>query len=227
MDSETIATFAQSLRGALIGRDAADYDEARKLYNGMIDKRPLMIARCVDVADVVTAVNFARENGLLVAVRGGQRPGPRQLRRRAGDRPVADEGGAGRSGDADRARRAGVHLGRRRPRHPRVRPGGSVRDCLVHRGRRADAGRRHRLPLAQARADDRQPARGRRGSGGRQYSHGEQGSESGPVLGPARRRRQFRGGDELPVPGAPSEDGLCGADLLGREGCGRDHARLS
>ena len=76
MDSETIATFGQSLRGALIGRDAADYDEARKLYNGMIDKRPLLIARCADVADVVTAVNFARENGLLLAIRGGGHNGP-------------------------------------------------------------------------------------------------------------------------------------------------------
>ena len=76
MDSETIATFGQSLRGALIGRDAADYDEARKLYNGMIDKRPLLIARCVDVADVIAAVNFARENGLLLAVRGGGHNGP-------------------------------------------------------------------------------------------------------------------------------------------------------
>jgi FAD/FMN-containing dehydrogenase len=76
MDSEAIATFAQSLRGALVGRDDDDYDEARKLFNGMIDKRPLLIARCADVADVVTAVNFARENRLLLAVRGGGHNGP-------------------------------------------------------------------------------------------------------------------------------------------------------
>jgi FAD/FMN-containing dehydrogenase len=76
MEGETIAQFGASLRGALIGRDGADYDEARKLFNGMIDKRPLLIARCVDVADVVTAVNFARENGLLLAVRGGGHNGP-------------------------------------------------------------------------------------------------------------------------------------------------------
>ena len=50
---------------------------------------------------------------------------------------------------------------------------------------------------------------------------GEQGREPGPVLGAARRRRQFRGGDELPVPGAPGEDGLCRADLLGRQGRAR------
>jgi FAD/FMN-containing dehydrogenase len=46
------------------------------LYNGMIDKRPRLIARCVDVADVITAVNFGREQGLLIAVRGGGHNGP-------------------------------------------------------------------------------------------------------------------------------------------------------
>src|SRR5438876_2160943 len=65
-----------SLRGAVIGRDDADYDEARKLYNGMIDKRPLMIARCADVADVIAAVNFGRDNGLLLAIRRGGHNGP-------------------------------------------------------------------------------------------------------------------------------------------------------
>src|SRR6266545_553056 len=57
------------LRGAVIGRDDADYEEARKLYNGMIDKRPLLIARCADVADVIAAVNFGRDNcddGLVI-----------------------------------------------------------------------------------------------------------------------------------------------------------------
>ncbi|WP_336343221.1 FAD-binding oxidoreductase [Halalkalicoccus ordinarius] len=49
----------------------ADYDDARAVWNGMIDKRPALIARCRGVADVITAVNFARENDLLVAVRGG------------------------------------------------------------------------------------------------------------------------------------------------------------
>jgi hypothetical protein len=44
--------------------------------NGMIDKSPLMIARCTDVADVVTAVNFARQNDLKVAIRGGGHNGP-------------------------------------------------------------------------------------------------------------------------------------------------------
>jgi hypothetical protein len=65
-----------SLRGAVIGRDDAGYDEARKLYNGMIDKHPMIIARCADVADVIAVVNFGRDNRLLIAIRGGGHNGP-------------------------------------------------------------------------------------------------------------------------------------------------------
>ena len=64
-------TLAESLRGGLIQPDDQHYDTVRKLYNGMIDRRPRAIARCVDVSDVITAVNFARKHELLVAVRGG------------------------------------------------------------------------------------------------------------------------------------------------------------
>ena len=59
------------LRGEIIQPGDEGCDEARKVYNGMIDKRPSLIARCVDVADVVSAVNSARENDILLAVRGG------------------------------------------------------------------------------------------------------------------------------------------------------------
>jgi FAD binding domain/Berberine and berberine like len=76
MREEAGTKLRDSLRGALIQRGDADYDEARKLYNGMIDKRPLMIARCVDVADVMTAVNFGRDHGLQIAIRGGGHNGP-------------------------------------------------------------------------------------------------------------------------------------------------------
>lgn len=68
---QTISQFRLNLRGKLIQPQDADYEEARKVYNGMINKKPALIARCVDEADVITAVNFARENQLLVAVRGG------------------------------------------------------------------------------------------------------------------------------------------------------------
>ena len=64
LDTPTIDKFQAGLRGELIRRADPQYEEARKLYNAMIDKRPLLIARCADVADVISAVNFARENNL-------------------------------------------------------------------------------------------------------------------------------------------------------------------
>jgi len=76
MRDEASNKLRESLRGAVIGRGEADYDDARALYNGMIDKRPSLIARCVDVADVITAVNFGRDNDLRIAVRGGGHNGP-------------------------------------------------------------------------------------------------------------------------------------------------------
>jgi FAD/FMN-containing dehydrogenase len=63
--------FGESLRGELIQPDDQRYHPARKLYNGMIDRRPRAIARCADVSDVIRAVSFAREHELLLAVRGG------------------------------------------------------------------------------------------------------------------------------------------------------------
>jgi hypothetical protein len=70
-DESAIEGLRAGLRGVLIQPSDENYDEARKVYNGMIDRRPVLIARCADVADVIVAVNFARENGLLLAVRGG------------------------------------------------------------------------------------------------------------------------------------------------------------
>jgi FAD/FMN-containing dehydrogenase len=68
--------LAAQLHGELIRPDDAGYDEARALYNAMIDKRPALIVRAADVDDVVAAVSFARENGLDLAVRGGGHSGP-------------------------------------------------------------------------------------------------------------------------------------------------------
>lgn len=72
MDDHTkVDKFKSSMVGELVGQNDAGYERARKVYNAMIDKRPRLIAYCSDVADVMAAVNFARENGLLLAVRGG------------------------------------------------------------------------------------------------------------------------------------------------------------
>lgn len=76
MTDDAIAAFQKNLRGQLIHAGHPQYDGARALYNGMIDKRPRMIARCVDVADVITSVNLGREHGLLIAIRGGGHNGP-------------------------------------------------------------------------------------------------------------------------------------------------------
>jgi len=64
-------SLSSALRGPVIQPGDEGYDGARAVYNAMIDRRPAAIAECSDVADVMTAVRFARENGLTVAVRGG------------------------------------------------------------------------------------------------------------------------------------------------------------
>ena len=71
LTSIMIADFAARMRGEVLQNGDAGYEEHRKVWNGMIDKYPMLIARCTCVEDVVTAVNFARKHGLLVAVRGG------------------------------------------------------------------------------------------------------------------------------------------------------------
>jgi len=76
MNIDAVAAYERSLRGRLIRENDADYDAARALYNGMIDKRPALIARVANVADVITSVNFARNEGLLLAIRGGGHNGP-------------------------------------------------------------------------------------------------------------------------------------------------------
>jgi FAD/FMN-containing dehydrogenase len=71
LDEATIAAFGAALAGRLIRPADAEYEEARKVWNGMIDRYPALIAQVASTADVVAAVNFARENGMRVAVRGG------------------------------------------------------------------------------------------------------------------------------------------------------------
>src|SRR5438309_9023549 len=71
MNEDSIAELKRSLKGTLIQPGDPDYDEARKVYNGMIHKKPRLIVRCADVADVIGSVNFARENELLLAIRSG------------------------------------------------------------------------------------------------------------------------------------------------------------
>ena len=76
MTNEAIADLALAVRGTITGPGDLGYDEARAVYNGMIDRRPALVVRCADTADVMAAVRFAREHDLAVAVRGGGHNGP-------------------------------------------------------------------------------------------------------------------------------------------------------
>ncbi|MDQ4126486.1 MAG: FAD-dependent oxidoreductase, partial [Actinomycetota bacterium] len=71
LEEPAIQGLAANFRGELIRPDDDGYDSARAVFNAMIDRRPALIARCTGVADVIAAVNFARANELVVAVRGG------------------------------------------------------------------------------------------------------------------------------------------------------------
>ncbi len=69
--AQSFDELKSAFRGELIQSGDAAYESARKVYNGMIDKRPRLIARCVDVADVMAAVKYGKANNLLTAIRGG------------------------------------------------------------------------------------------------------------------------------------------------------------
>src|SRR5258707_6023822 len=71
LDDNSIQQLKATLRGRIIEPTDKDYDDSRKVYNGMIHKRPRLIARCADVADVIQSVNFARDQDLLLAIRSG------------------------------------------------------------------------------------------------------------------------------------------------------------
>jgi len=71
VEETTWQNFVSAIRGHIILKGDATYDDERKVYNGMIDRKPGAIVKCRDVADVITCVNFCRENSVLVAIRSG------------------------------------------------------------------------------------------------------------------------------------------------------------
>lgn len=71
LSDEVVGAFAARLRGPLIRPGDPEYESARRVWNGLIDRRPARVARCTGTADVAEAVNFARAHDRLVAVRGG------------------------------------------------------------------------------------------------------------------------------------------------------------
>ncbi|MFB9232034.1 FAD-binding oxidoreductase, partial [Pseudohalocynthiibacter aestuariivivens] len=69
--AETIENLAASLRGGVFSDGDSEYDEARTIWNAMVDRKPGLVVRAMGTSDVRSAVNFARDNGLLVAIRSG------------------------------------------------------------------------------------------------------------------------------------------------------------
>ncbi len=76
MNGTIFDSLREQVRGQVITPGDADYDAARAVHNGMIDKRPAAVVRVSQVADVIASVNFARDNSLDVAVRGGGHSAP-------------------------------------------------------------------------------------------------------------------------------------------------------
>src|SRR6185437_9555401 len=70
-ESDAIAPLRQTLRGNVCLAEEPGYDEARTIWNAMIDRHPGAVVRCRGAADIIRAVRFAREHGILTAVRGG------------------------------------------------------------------------------------------------------------------------------------------------------------
>ncbi len=71
IDEDRLRALAASFSGILLRPGDHGYEEARRIHNGLIDKRPALIARCPGTADIVAAIGFARETGLEISIRGG------------------------------------------------------------------------------------------------------------------------------------------------------------
>ena len=76
VSGDALATLQSGLRGELLRPGSPGYDAARRIWNGMVDKRPGVIVRCAGVSDALLGVRFARETGAPIAVRGGGHNGP-------------------------------------------------------------------------------------------------------------------------------------------------------
>ena len=228
--SDVLPALPRRLRGQRCSSRATPaYDDARALFNAMIDRRPALIAQCASTADVVAAVRFARDAGLEIAVRGGGHG--------VAGRALCDDGLVIdlRRMNAVKRRSGGAGRGGRRRRDdepPRpgdraVRAGDDRRPGVDHRGRRLRARRRQRLARPQDGARLRQPRR-RRGGDRRRAGADRLGrGASRALLGAARRRRQLRGRHLADAAAASAWAGDGRAAALGAGGGGAGAARLS
>ena len=206
--------------GELIGPGDSGYDEARALFNAMIDKRPAVIARCASPADVARVIAFARAHDLPLAVRGGGHNGGGlgQRRRRRRRRSVAAALGVGRC----EARTVRVGGGRTwdevdaaTHEHGLAVPCGVISTTGVG-GLTLGGGIGHLTRGYGLTIDNLLAARGR--ARRRRAGHGERRRERGALLGVARRRRQLRRRDRVHVSGASGLRRRGRADVLANRG---------
>ena len=186
---QTIDGFA----GRQLGAGDPGYDEARALFNGMIDARPALIAQCEGADDIARAVAHALHHDVPLAVRAGGHSVAGMSTNDAGVvvdvRPLTEiERRRRRAHDPLRCR---CHVGGLRPRDTGARSGDHGRARLHDRRRRADPRRRLRLARAAPRARLRQPARGRSRHGHRRPGARGRRRAPGAAVGAARRRRNF------------------------------------
>ena len=226
MSESGIDGLRDRVRGDIITPDDPGYDEARKVYNAMIDRRPRLIVRAVDAGDVMAAVDYARENGLDLAVRGGSHSVPGFGT--CDDGVVIDLGRHARCargpGAAHGARRGRRHLGRLQPRHATPSgwppPAASSRRTgiggLTLGGGIGHLARGFGLSIDNLISADVVTADGR-------LRRRQRARERGPLLGAARRRRQLRRCHVVRVQAAPasrmSTAGRCSSSSTRRERC--------
>jgi len=196
LDPTGLATLRTGLRGSLLLEGEAGYDEARTIWNAMIDRRPALIARCLGVADILAGLRFAREHELALSIKAGGH--------NIAGLAVTD---GGLMLDLSLMRGVWVDPAARRAR---AQPGCLLGDVdretqlhgladrarlrFRHGSRRPDPGRWIRLHDPPLRLDQRQRAVDGRRDRRRAARARERDGERRPLLGPARRRRQLRGG---------------------------------
>ena len=200
------AGLAGRFDGSVLEPESAGYEEARSLFNAMIDRRPAVIAQCESADDVAAALAFARSEGLEVAIRAGGHSvagaslvdGGLVIDMRRMNAVTVDP-------DARTATvQGGADLERLRPRQPAARPRDHRRPGLDHRRRRAHARRRLGLARAQVRPRLRQPPSVDLVTADGRTVTRQRGGEPGAVLGAARRRRQLRHRHRARLPPAPA-----------------------
>ena len=214
---EALAAF----RGALFEPQDAGYDEARAVYNAMIDRRPGLVARAAGADDVARVIAYASESACRSPSAAAATTAPGWARSTTGSSSTSARSAASTSirshaPSASAAAAPGARWTVPPTEHGLATPSGIIGD---DRRRRAHAGRRPRAPDPSLRPRDRQPDLRRGRPRQRRAGRREPRRAPGPVLGAARRRRQLRRGHGVRVPAPRGAHHRRRADVLaGRAG---------